>query len=119
MRRVVKTLKQGRFDHAVTGLAGAWLIRRFAMFRMVTVLLREPVDPEVLAELRFQEEPRGANLWLAVPSDEGPFMGKRTLDGIACAHPLQVYLDLKAQPERASDAAADLRSYLFPVPKRG
>jgi hypothetical protein len=46
-------------------------------------------------------------------------MGQRTLDGIACAHPLQVYLDLKAQPERASDAAADLRPHLFPARKRG
>ena len=80
---------------------------------------REPVDPELPAELRLQEEPRGTNVWLAVPSDEGPFMGQRTLNGIACAHPLQVYLDFKAQPERASDAASDLRPQLFPAPKRG
>jgi predicted transcriptional regulator len=119
MRRVAKTLKEWSVRYAVTGLAGAWLIRRFAMFRTVTVLLREPVDPELLADLRFQEEPRGANVWLAVPSDDGPFMGQRTLDGISCAHALQVYLDLKAQPERAAEAAADLRPHLFPASPRG
>jgi MarR family/Transcriptional regulator, AbiEi antitoxin, Type IV TA system len=119
LRRVAKTLRQRRIRHAATGLAGAWLVRRFAMFRTVTFLVQQPVDAELLAELRFQEEPRGANVWLAVPRDDGPFMGQRTLDGISCAHSLQVYLDLKAQPERAGDAAANLRAHLFPAVRHG
>jgi hypothetical protein len=32
-----------------------------------------------------------------------------SIDGVPCVHPLQAYLDLKAQPERAQEAAAELR----------
>jgi hypothetical protein len=36
-------------------------------------------------------------------------MGSRLEHGLSCAHPLQVYLDLKAHPERAAEAAAEVR----------
>lgn len=109
MQRLAEVLKGRGVKYAMTGLAGAWLLAEFAMFRTITALLDRPVEPSLLAELRFQEEPRGANVWLAVPDDDGPFMGIRTQQGITCAHPVQVYLDLKALPERAPEAAAELR----------
>ena len=68
-------------------------------------------DPSrtVLEKLGFRSDPRGANLWLVVPNDEGAFHGSASRNGVRCVHPVQAYLDLKAQPERAAEAAERLR----------
>lgn len=95
---------------AITGLGAAWLLTHFAGFRLVTAYLREPPEPAFLDRIGFRQEERGANVWLVVPNDEGVFHGEALQDGIPCVHPVQVYLDLAAQPERAEDAAAELRS---------
>lgn len=94
---------------ALTGLAAAWRLTHFAMFRLVTVLVSQRPSDGVLAGLGFREEPRGANLWIARPPDEAAFEGAAEVEGVPCAHPLQVYLDLKGQPERAQEAAAEVR----------
>lgn len=47
------------------------------------------------------------------PVDDGVFVGAGSVDGLPCVHPLQVYLDLKAQPERAAEAAVELRKRLI------
>ena len=67
----------------------------------------------MLEALNFREDERGANIWLVLPNDEGVFYGSEVRDGIPCAHPVQVYLDLKDHPERASEAAAKLRQDYF------
>lgn len=62
----------------------------------------------------FREEARGANLWLVIPNDQGVFDGSDDISKIAhCVHPVQAYVDLKAHPERAQEAAAELRSRLL------
>ena len=63
----------------------------------------------LLQELEFSDEPKGANLWLVLPNDDGVFQGSENHSGIPCVSPLQTYLDLKNQPERAKDAATELR----------
>jgi hypothetical protein len=95
---------------ALTGLAAAWQMTRFAMFRLVTVFVRERPSEEWLGRIGFREGPRGANLWVVRPVDDGVFVGADSVDGLPCVHPLQVYLDLKAHPERAEEAAAELRA---------
>lgn len=97
-------------QHAATGLAGAWLVDGFAGFRLVTVYVRHPVPDDSLADLGWRAEERGANVWLVVPDDEGVFQGANQRDGVWCVHPVQVYLDLKAHPERAPEAAEHLRA---------
>jgi hypothetical protein len=78
-------------------------------FRNLTVYVgREPAD-ELLKRLAFNEDPRGANTWLVVPNDKGVFHGAGEKEGIRCVHPVQAYLDLKDQPERAREAAERLR----------
>jgi hypothetical protein len=98
---------------ALTGLAAAWQMTHFAMFRLVTIFVRERPSEEWLGQIEFREEPRGANLWVVRPVDDGVFVGARSVDGLPCVHPLQVYLDLKAQPERAAEAAVELRKRLI------
>ena len=100
-------------EHAATGLAAAWLMTRFAGFRIVTFYLRKTPSRALLADLSFREEDQGANTWLVVPKDEGVFQGAKQYDGILCVDPIQVYLDLKAHPERAREAAEHLRAELL------
>ena len=96
--------------HAATGLAAAWLLTGFATYRLATMYVADEPTPELLGAVGFRPEERGANTWLVVPNDDGVFRGARDVDGIVCVHPVQAYLDLKAQPERAIEAAEELRA---------
>jgi hypothetical protein len=108
----------GRLDqlgigYAATGLTAAWMYTQFAAFRLVTLFVDRPLTDADLKALEIHQEPRGANTWLVFPKDRSVFDGAEKRDDVRCAHPLQVYLDLKAQPERAEEAATELRSELL------
>ncbi len=109
MQTIATELDRRRAGYAMTGLAGAWLLTRHATFRTVSLLLQESPPTSLLGDLGLLDEPRGANVWLVVPGDDAVFMGSRVESGLSCAHPLQVYLDLKGHPERASEAADEVR----------
>ncbi|MBI5527218.1 MAG: helix-turn-helix domain-containing protein [Deltaproteobacteria bacterium] len=113
LRFVGEALRDQGIEHAATGLAAAWALTRFAAFRIATVYLPADPSPVLLECLGFREDPRGANLWLVVPNDEGVFQGAVEKDGIRCVHPVQVYVDLKDHPERAPEAAERLRTELL------
>lgn len=102
-------LAGSKIEHAATGLGAAWMYDHFAMFRLVTFFVREWPTPEQLENLHFREELSGANVWLALPNDDGVFEESRAVGGVPCVHPVQVYVDLKSQPERAAEAADHLR----------
>ena len=113
LRLLAGGLQGKRVRYAATGLAAAWLLTRFAGFRLVTMYVAERLAPKVLESLGLREEERGANVWLVVPKDEGVFQGAGDRDGVVCVHPVQAYLDLKDQPERAKEAADHLRTDLL------
>lgn len=113
LRRLADRLRERDVDYAATGLGAAWLLTRFAGFHLVTMYLREPPAPTLLEDLSFREDPRGANVWLVVPNDEGVFHEASRHDGVRHVHPVQVYVDLKDHPERADDAAERLRAELL------
>jgi hypothetical protein len=94
---------------ALTGLAAAWRLTHFAMYRLTSLFVRDVPSSAWLDALGFVEGSRGANVWLVVPADASVFVGARVVEGAPCVHPLQAYLDLKAHPERAAEAAARLR----------
>ena len=112
-RSLAGTLSKMEVTYAVTALPAAWLWTRHAGFRLTTVYLSEIPSATLLADTGFREEPRGANTWLVIPNDEGVFDGASEVEGIRCVHPVQAYLDLKDHPERAREAAAELRSGLL------
>jgi hypothetical protein len=114
LKRIATALKRSKLAHAATGLAGAWLLTKFATFRVTTFYVNDEGLEYLKEEVGFMEEERGANTWLVVPSDEGVFQGSASKHGVMCAHPVQVYLDLLAHPERAQEAAAELRKRLLP-----
>lgn len=109
LRRIADILDREKIEYAATGLSAAWLLTRFAGFRISTIFFSEPPDEDLLRKLGFLEEERGSNAWLVVPDDESVFWGADRRENIRCVHPLQIYLDLKGHPERATEAAAKLR----------
>jgi hypothetical protein len=111
--RMSSALSSAGIEHAATGLAGAWLLTHFAAFRTVTFYVADLPPKAVLDSLGFHEDDRGANLWLALPRDEGVFLGTQERDGFPCAHPVQVWLDFKGHPERAGEAARHLEETLL------
>jgi hypothetical protein len=112
-RFVGDTLAEAAVEHAATGLAAAWMMTRFAAFRIATFFLQESPRKELREKIGFREEERGANLWLVVPNDAGVFHEATSRDGVRCVHPVQAYIDLKAHPERAPEAAERLRNELL------
>ena len=113
LRRVSEQLKRGKLEHAVTGLAGAWLLNQFAGFRLVAFYVAQMPSAKAQQAMGFHEELRGENVWLVVPNDEGVFHGAAEREGIQCVHPVQTYLDLKNHPERSAEAAEQLRRKLL------
>lgn len=112
-RSIAEALDAARQPYAATALPAAWLWTRFAGFRLSTVYIPREASLAILEDLGFREEGRGANTWLVLPNDAAVFDGAEIIEGIRCVHPVQAYLDLKGHPERAAEAAAELRSRLL------
>jgi DNA-binding transcriptional ArsR family regulator len=110
VRDLAARLAEEEIFYAMTGLPAAWLFEPFAAFRLVTVYVPPALPPSLLDDIGFRAEPRGANTWLVHYRDEGVLMGSETTDGIRHVNPVQAYLDLKAHPERADEAAKELRT---------
>ena len=110
LNNISTNLNNENLDYAATGLGAAWLLTHFATFRVVTFFLRSYPSDSFLNKLKFRKEERGANIWFVLPNDEGVFYGEKEYKKINCVHPVQIYMDLKGHPERASEAAAMLRN---------
>lgn len=110
LKRLADKLAPTDLAWAATGLAAAWQYTAFADFRITTMYVDR--FPRELDDLGLREVERGENVWLVVPRDAGVFYGRQER-GCWCAHPVQVYLDLLGHPERAREAAANLRAELL------
>ncbi|MGD0452231.1 MAG: type IV toxin-antitoxin system AbiEi family antitoxin [Solirubrobacteraceae bacterium] len=107
-RELDHRLRHAGVDHAFTGLPAAWALDRFARFRLNSVFVHG--DPRAAADaIELRRNERGANVQLVGPNDRGVFDGQRSIDDLPCVSLVQVYLDLLALPERASEAAEELR----------
>jgi hypothetical protein len=113
IERVAEKMISKDLEWAVSGLSAAWLYTSFASFRLATVYVSSMPSRSLLEGMEFSDEPKGANLWLVLPDDEGVFHGSRVQGGIRCVSAVQTYLDLKGHPERAKDAAVELRKQLL------
>lgn len=109
LQRLAAACQNRGIAYAATGLGAAWLYTHFAAYRTASLYLNEAPSPSWLSEINFQEDPRGGNVWLIEPKDEGVFHGAGEVAGIRCVHPVQIYLDLKDHPERSAEAAEQLR----------
>lgn len=101
-------------SHWFTGLPAAWAYTEFARFRLVSVYV--DADPEsVASELNLRATERGANLHLIGVGQQRLDMGQQRPQDLPCVHPSQVYLDLQGLPERASEAAVQIRPFALGV----
>jgi hypothetical protein len=108
-RAIHEGLNSDGIGHAFTGLPAAWALDRFARFRLNSVYVHgDPRDAAQSLGLRRNES--GANVQLIGPNDPGVFDGERDVDDLPCVSPVQAYLDLDHLPERANEAARQLRS---------
>ncbi len=117
-RRIAVFLEQQGLAHAATGLAAAWFFTEFARFRTVSFYLNEPLTEDAKQNLGLREDPRGANVWLISPKDEGVFQETEQRQDIRCVHPVQAYLDLRGHPERSAEAAETVRKLYLDRAKR-
>ena len=113
LKKLSTLLEKSEVRHAATGLCAAWLYTRFAGFRTVTFYIDSFSSLDILTSAGFRKEPSGANVWIVFPKDAGVFQGSNQVGGILCVHPVQVYLDLAGHPERAKEAADQIRSELL------
>ncbi len=107
--KLAQALSVAGVEHAFTGLAAAWQYDHFATYRLATVYLPHGLPSGLIASLSMREGERGANTWLVVPNDAGVVHGVADVDGVPCVHPVQVWVDLAAHPERAPEAREHLR----------
>ena len=112
IRALAEGLAKAEEPYATTALPAAWLWTHHARSSLTTVYISTLPSAGLKRDLGFREEARGGNTWLVVPNDEDVFHGAELVDGIRCVHPIQAYLDLKDHPERATEAAAELRRLL-------
>jgi len=112
-RKVATVLSSAGLSFAATALGPAWLLTHYAMFNTCTFYVTSLPSEEILGQLGFEPNQSFGNVWLTIPNDEGVFHGVSEVEGIPCTHPVQVYLDLKDHPERASEAATELRHRLL------
>ncbi len=109
VQRVVDACDEVGCSYALTGLAAAWLLAPFAGYRLVAVYLKKAPSEKLLSKLKWHEENRGANLWLVRPNDKGVLHGAESVQSMSCVSAVQTYLDLQGMPERADEAAEQLR----------
>ncbi len=108
-RTLSQQLDDAQVHHAFTGLPAAWLIDQFARFRLTSVYV--DADPRAVADrLNLRQPTRGSNVQLVGPNDVGVFAGEQVHDGLLCVSMAQIYLDLQHLPERAPEAAEELRT---------
>ncbi|MCS3612973.1 type IV toxin-antitoxin system AbiEi family antitoxin [Salinibacter ruber] len=109
MKRLARAFESAGVEYAATGLAAAWLLTRFARFRIATFYLSRQLEEGLKRKIGLREDPKGANVWLVVPNDEGVFYENSTREDVRHVHPVQVYLDLKGHPERSEEAASSIK----------
>ncbi|MEW6583214.1 MAG: type IV toxin-antitoxin system AbiEi family antitoxin [Actinomycetota bacterium] len=94
---------------AMTGMSAAWLLDEYASFRIATAYVTGNPD-QVLNAVGAERVERGPNLQLLMAPDAGVFDGATRVRDTQCVAPVQVYLDLLQMPERADEAARELRA---------
>jgi hypothetical protein len=114
LHKVAEGLRRASVTHGFTGLAAAWTLAPFAMFRVVTVYVDAPVTDELTQSLGVRRIDSGANLWIVAPRDAGVFQSAQVVRGVRCVHAVQAYVDLAGHAERASEAADHLRHAALP-----
>lgn len=107
---------------ALTGLSGAHFVDPYATFSAVDVVPRHYAAVcEVLRSLGAEPVERGANINVLEPVYPiSTFYGARNIGGVAVVSDMQLFLDLRCQPQRGYEAADHLfERAIEPILDRG
>jgi hypothetical protein len=109
---VERRLSERNVAATFTGLPAAAYYARFGSFRRVRLYVPQAPDLDMRRALNITDDIRGRNVAICV--DDGRARIGRTVgtDGIPYASPVLTYLDLRDEPERATEAAESLRRVL-------
>lgn len=115
-RRLQDALADHGLDHAFTGLAAGWAYTHAAAFRSVSCYVTgaAAVRSRALADAGFRPDTKAPNARVLTPADPGVFEGVREASGLRCVAPVQAYVDLVHEPERAAEFRDALRERAFP-----
>lgn len=113
LNRLDEVFGMGKIHYALTGLPAAWLYERYAGYRLITLFADDWPEESLLHEVGWRDQEQGGNVWILRPNDAGVYYGSTVRDGLPCVSPIQTYLDLCQLPERASEAAGELRAKWF------
>lgn len=97
--------RQRDIPYALTGFSASARYAPAVRYQRAMAYVGGRID-EVAGLLSLKEVASGANVTLINPYDEGVLYGRRSIDGIEVAAPVQVYLDLidiKGRGEEAAD----------------
>ncbi len=94
----------------LTDRSGACFVDAYAAFDTIDVLVRNRAEAIVaLRDLGAEAVERGANIYLRQPVyPVSSFFGLQLVDDVPIASDLQLYLDLRCQPQRGQEAADHL-----------
>ncbi|MBN1831731.1 MAG: hypothetical protein JW896_06420 [Deltaproteobacteria bacterium] len=94
-----------KVNYAITGFSGAARYAPMVRYQRAMVYVANELDI-ITSRLSLKEVTSGANVTLLAPYDEGVFYGRRDVDGIQVASPVQIYLDLMNMKGRGEEAAS-------------
>lgn len=113
-RQMAAFARERKHPFALTGTAGAWRVAPMTKY-LRTQAYWDGDLAELAQGLSLKSAENGANVQILQPRDAGVFFHQEEFDGVPIVAPLQLYLDLKRDPARGEEAAAEIwRTKLFP-----
>lgn len=112
--RLQRALAKHDVPHALTGLAAAWAYTHAGSFRSVACYADGGALHAALADAGFRPDTKAPNARVLTPADPGVFDGSRDASGLRCVAPVQAYVDLAHEPERAAEFRDALRERALP-----
>lgn len=91
--------------HVLTAFSGAERVAPHVRHEQASAFVETSQIEEVADLLSLKPVDSGPTIELIEPYDEGVFYGRSQEEGVAVAHPVQLYLDLCHRPDRGREAA--------------
>jgi len=111
IEQIIEKTRSLKSDHALTTLAGAYLVSPYVRPTVVDLYVRdERQSRSIMEKLDLKLTPRDGNVRLVLPYDEGVFYKTQKVDDVRIVSNVQLYVDLFNYPARGEEAAQAILS---------
>jgi hypothetical protein len=111
IERIIEKTRSLESDHALTALAGAYLVSPYVRPTVVDLYVRdEGQSRSIMEKLDLKPTPRDGNVRLVLPYDEGVFYKTQKVDDVSIVSNVQLFVDLFNYPARGEEAAQAILS---------